>query len=190
MKTDQDNQRLSQKIEDLRNQMVGIRSALKDVDKLWRERTDSVAGLMTCGLISLHSINEEIIEWEIRCDDEKQGKSIHFRSRGVGLDGCPGCFVCGATKRSADAINDYLHNIAAFVKSKEDGEAAVGWFSRDTSVVAWGGARLDLRPSEPKWIQVKVGACDLHKPNLELLDRTLRANHNRLRKVHIDEARA
>ena len=173
------NQRLSQKIEDLRNQMADLRTALKDVDKLWQERTDPVAGLMTCGLISLHSINEDIIKWEIGCDDEKQGESIHFGSRGIGLDGCQGCFVCGREK-------PYLHNLAAFVNSKEDGETAVSWFSRGVL----GGARLDFRPSEPKWIQVKVGACDLHRPNLELLDRTLRANHHRLRKTHIEEARA
>ncbi len=47
-----------------------------------------------------------------------------------------------------------MANIAAFVTSKEEGEEVVRWFGD--------GAYLDFRPSEPNWIQVKIGACEKH----------------------------
>ena len=56
-----------------------------------------------------------------------------------------------------------MHNIAAFVASKDAGERIVAMFER--------GAWLDYREYEPNWIQVKIGACDKHKQNLELLER-------------------
>lgn len=77
-----------------------------------------------------------------------------FSPRGIGFDRTPGCFVCGGPDGG-------YSNIAAFVDSKEAGEAIVALFQY--------GARLDFRPSEPSWVQVKVGACTLHQPNLERL---------------------
>jgi hypothetical protein len=67
-------------------------------------------------------------------------RSYSFRPRGVGMDGTSGCIVCGGQA-------GMRANIAAFVESKEDGEAVVALFGR--------GARLDHR-------QVKIGACASH----------------------------
>ena len=50
------------------------------------------------------------------------------------------------------------YDCAFFVPSRETGEKIVSLFTL--------GARLDYRPSEPHWIQVKVTACDNHKKNL------------------------
>jgi len=50
------------------------------------------------------------------------------------------------------------NNLSAFVETKEEGERAVAMFTQ--------GAKLDYRPQEPNWIQVKVGACDTHLENL------------------------
>jgi len=77
-----------------------------------------------------------------------------FSSRGVGMDWTPGCFVCGGGEGMRS-------NIAAFVGHKNAGERVVALFKQ--------GARLDFRPSEPTWIQVKIGACEAHHPNLEAL---------------------
>lgn len=77
---------------------------------------------------------------------------IQIASRGIGRDWTHGCFICGG-----DASGIY-NNISAFVKSKESGEKVVSMFER--------GAKLDYRPSEPNWIQVKIGACDGHLGNL------------------------
>lgn len=51
-----------------------------------------------------------------------------------------------------------MHEACFFVPSRETGEAIVSMFEK--------GARLDYRPSEPKWIQVKINACDDHYSSL------------------------
>ncbi|RJQ28064.1 hypothetical protein C4565_04220 [Candidatus Parcubacteria bacterium] len=89
-----------------------------------------------------------------RPDKKPVGGGEYFRSRGIGLDETPGCFVCGGSTK--------LHsNIAAFVQCKEAGERIVKMFET--------GARLDYREHEPDRIQVKIGACDKHFRNLEML---------------------
>lgn len=80
--------------------------------------------------------------------------SERFESRGIGRETTPGCFVCGGSSA-------LRNNIAAFVRSKKAGERVVAMFAQ--------GARLDYQEYEPKWIQVKVGACNLHLPNLKRL---------------------
>ncbi len=85
-----------------------------------------------------------------------------FRPRGIGGDSTPGCFVCGGEP-------GYRSNISGFVESKEAGEHAVAMFTQ--------GARLDWRANEPDWIQVKVGACPAHVPNLEMLYRLTCNSH-------------
>lgn len=77
-----------------------------------------------------------------------------FKTRGIGLGGSPGCFVCGGEQK-------LMTNMAAFVESKESGENIVEMFQS--------GAYLDYRDYEPNWIQVKVGVCDKHVPNLRML---------------------
>lgn len=147
----------SQQIESIRGQLVQARGAIYDLQHThgWKERTQDVAGLLTCGLVALHSIKQDMIEVEIRQDDEERGPSLPFSPRGLGFDCCPGCFACNG------ATSHFMTNLAAFVSSMKDGERIVSWFN--------GRARLDYRPQEPNWIQVKIGCCDQHKPNLQRL---------------------
>ena len=87
-------------------------------------------------------------------DKRPEGGGEFFRSRGIGLDATPGCFVCGGK----DGLRN---NIAAFVQCKEAGERVVRMFKA--------GARLDYREYEPDYVQVKIGACKTHLKNLKLL---------------------
>jgi hypothetical protein len=85
-----------------------------------------------------------------------------FRSRGIGLESRLSCFACGREEYM-------LHNIAAFVQTKESGERIVALFTAVN-----GGARLDYRDHEPDRVQAKVGACDDHQSNLIALDKLCR----------------
>jgi len=60
------------------------------------------------------------------------------------------------------ARQEMRNNIAAFVQCKDAGQRVVDMFKH--------GAWLDYRVSEPDRVQVKVGACDKHKKNLQKLD--------------------
>lgn len=106
-------------------------------------------------------------------DEKPEGEGEFFRSRGVGLDTTRGCFVCGGGK-------GLRNNIAAFVKCKEAGERVVAMFSK--------GADLDYRTSEPDRVQVKIGACDMHLPNLKKLDELTREGV--VTNTYISEARS
>lgn len=77
-----------------------------------------------------------------------------FSSRGVGMDRTPGCFVCGGGE-------SMRANISGYVLCKESGERVVAMFDQ--------GARLDWREYEPDYVQVKIGACNQHKSNLQRL---------------------
>jgi hypothetical protein len=90
-----------------------------------------------------------------RPDKRPEGGGEFLSSRGIGLDSTPGCFVCGGKQ-------GMYNNIAAFVITKAAGERVVAMFHQ--------GARLDYREHEPDWIQVKIGACNRHLPNLQILD--------------------
>lgn len=94
-----------------------------------------------------------------RPDTRPESGGEFFRSRGIGREGDLRCFCCGV-KRSL------LHNIAAFVQCKQAGERVVAMVQR--------GARVDYREYEPDYVQVKIGACDKHLPNLERLDQLTR----------------
>jgi hypothetical protein len=173
---------LSAIIEGLRSQMTATRGHIKDIERAypgWKERVEHVEGLLTCGIIALANSNKEIIDYEIRTADTERGFSLAFKPRGIGLDSCPGCFVCGTDLRSEGA-NHYMNNISGFVNSKEDGQQIVEWFLF--------GARLDYRESEPSWIQVKIGSCDQHLPNLQYLNDTTYKSHGYIRKIDIAEA--
>jgi hypothetical protein len=89
--------------------------------------------------------------------DTRPGEGEYFRPRGIGFDVTPGCFVCGKNRPEGY----YNHNIAAFVQCKAAGERVVAMFKH--------GARLDYRENYPDRVQVKVGSCDEHLPNLEML---------------------
>ncbi len=173
---------LSRLIEDIRQELLTARGHIQDIvygHPGWKERVDHVHGLLTCGLVALAESKQEIIEHEIRKDDAAFGKSLPFHPRGLGTDTCPGCFVCGPAKIGAGY--EQMNNVAAFVNSKEEGEEIVSWFD--------GRARLDYRPSEPNWIQIKVGACDKHVDNLAALG-SLTGIYGRIRKKHITDAQA
>jgi hypothetical protein len=89
---------------------------------------------------------------------EDEPTTYAYRSRGMGLNWLP-CFVCGhggEGKAQAD--------LAAFVGSKDEGEKVVEMFWAKK-----GHASLDYRGFEPNYVQVKVGACGVHRPNLEAL---------------------
>lgn len=169
-------ERNSKIVQDVRKGLVQLRRTLEGVT--WKDRVEPVIGTFTTCLIALASINEELIKHEIKSDDELRGRSLRFSSRGVGLDICPGCYVCGATVRHEGA-NDYLNNISAYVSSVQDGEEIVSWFKR-------GGARLDVRPREPGYLQVKIGACDAHVDNLQRLSNAT-SFYNVIRELDIQE---
>lgn len=88
---------------------------------------------------------------------------VRWHSRGIGLDVTPGCFVCGAEWRSAEAEadgNQYLNNIAAHVTKKNEA-ASLACFER--------GARMGYFHGDRDAPQIKVGSCDKHLPALEQL---------------------
>jgi hypothetical protein len=173
---------LSKSIEQIRLDLAEVRVRLNDLiskNNGWKDRLSHIEGLLICGLISLHSSKEEVIKWEIARDDKQFGAHYVFRPRGIGLDVCPCCFVCGSKKR-AEGSNDYLNNIAAFVRSEEEGmEICQEFFG--------GRARLDYRIQEPNWTQVKVGACDKHLANLRLLENKT-SQYGIIRAVDVREA--
>lgn len=95
-------------------------------------------------------------------DMRPEGGGEFFWSRGIGLENCD-CFVCGTRDRYGDGTGHFmLNNIAAFVQCKAAGERVVAMFSQ--------GAYVDYRDYEPDRVQVKIGACDQHLKNLQLLE--------------------
>lgn len=90
-----------------------------------------------------------------RPDKQPEGGGEYFAPRGIGTDVTPGCFVCGGPKGG-------YNNISAFVQGKAAGERVVGMFTQ--------GAWLDYREHSPNRVQVKVGACQFHLKNLQMLD--------------------
>ena len=169
-------------IEVARNQMSDARSTLINARHKhgWRDRIEHVEGLLTCGIGALYRSMQEIKKFEIQAEDKERGQHLKFFTRGIGLDVCPCCFVCGGTERH-EGSNRYLNNLAALMASKADGEKIVEWFS--------GRARLDFRESEPDWIQVKVGACDAHIGNLRALAKAT-ARYGVIREKDIEECKA
>lgn len=147
-------------IEDLRYEVSHTRSKLHDVANAfpaWSSRIEDVTGLLTCGLVTLYGLMEEMEKSELRA----AGDVVRWKSRGIGLEGGLRCFICGTFRMKESDPEGLLNNVAAFVDSKEKGEKAAKFIGQ--------GARLDYRDHEPHWIQVKVGACDMHRLDLEAL---------------------
>jgi hypothetical protein len=105
-------------------------------------------------------------------DERPEGGGEFCQPRPIGMDRTPGCFVCGGE----DALH---HNFSGFVRTKESGERVLELFES--------GARLDYRELEPDYVQVKIGACESHKPNLTHLHKAVRAD-GIITKDRIDEA--
>lgn len=74
--------------------------------------------------------------------------------RGIGMDYRLPCLVTGEPL-------DMCPNVSGFVRSREAGERVVAMLG--------GRARLDYRPREPRWTQVKVGVKPEHEAVLERL---------------------
>jgi len=115
-----------------------------------------------------------------RPDKKPEGGGEFFRSRGIGLDDCT-CFICGTHDRDGEG-HTMLNNICAFVQCKVAGERVVALFDQ--------GARMDYREFEPDRVQVKVGACDKHRPNLELLNELTHQADGVITKAMIEEVSA
>lgn len=98
---------------------------------------------------------------------------IAWQSRGVGMDATR---PCGWTQH-----NPVCANCSGFVRSREDGELLESIFG----IGAW----LDYRPSEPKWLQLKVYACSDHAVALQELDTMSRVNKGALTPKDIAEIR-
>lgn len=173
--------RFSHKLDKIRAKMADLRRELSEAaaSSVFVEQTADVTGLLTCGLVTLAHMREKAVAYEIQQDDAKSGQHLRFSSRGIGMDMCPGCFVCGTTVREPGA-NEYLHNIAAFVSNEFDGTTIVSWFA--------GRARVDFRRHEPTYVQVKVGACTAHLSNLRMLDERTRSRHGVIRQADVVDA--
>lgn len=91
--------------------------------------------------------------------DRVNSPPVDFSPRPIGINWLA-CFACGANESGASTQPD----MSAFVSDKEAGERVVDMFAAQGS-----GATLDYRPCEPGYVQVKVGACEQHVPNLEVL---------------------
>jgi len=180
MNTDIDDLRMSEIIELVRGQLAASRRTLDEAMRKHAcvDSLDHISGLCTCGIAALYHAKGKFVELEIARDDQARGQHLAFNPRGIGLDVCPGCFVCGTYSRE-QGVTGCLHNIAAFIDSKECGEELVTWFG--------GRARLDFRPNEPSWIQLKVGACSQHLPNLRHLEKVT-ARYGVIRRLDIYEA--
>jgi hypothetical protein len=92
--------------------------------------------------------------------------------RGIGSESGLPCFVTGERP-------GFTPNVSGFVNSKEAGERVVDMFD--------GLARLDFRPHEPNWIQVKVGALPEHAAVLHLLMEKVIKAGNRISRNMIQE---
>ncbi len=165
----------SELMEGLRNKLMCVRGEMSDIINAFPVTEidmKHLCGLLSCGLEVLYRAKKEALEREIKKDDKERGKSLYFSSRGLGSDWGT-CFICEESEKILRT------NIAAFVKSKEEGETILSWFN--------GKARLDFRPSEPNWIQMKVCACEKHIHNLEYLSEQTSRYHI-IRKKDVEDA--
>lgn len=159
-------------LEQIRNQLSGVAGKIHDLAKLnelAKDRLPTAEGGLYCVQAYLHSVMDELFKSEM-----EKHRGLQMGVRGIGMDNCPGCFVCGNPEPGS-----LLANLSGFVTSKEDGEAIVAMFSA--------GARLDYRPSEPNWIQVKVGACEAHIKHLQELSHSI-SLHGYIIRQHVWDA--
>ncbi len=146
-------------IEEVRNMLTNARGMLSDIQTIspgWGEQIEPVRGLITCGIMALHSVRKEVLVFEKEYAGFKRPNSYKFISRGIGKDSGLCCFVCGAQHRT------FMDNIAAIVASSQEAAIMQEWFID-------GSAYVDARPHENR-IQFKIGACTEHTANLQHLD--------------------
>jgi hypothetical protein len=163
-------------IYDLRNQLTHLRGQLYDVYSgypAYKDDLTPVEGLLTCAISYLYQVKQRMEQHVV---EHQHGEK--FFPRGIGSDSVPGCFVCGGDP-------GLYANLAAHVSNREAGERATAMFTHGARTH---GARLDYRPSEPDWVQVKIGACPTHLPNLRHLY-NLTATENVLTPAKVELAR-
>jgi hypothetical protein len=107
----------------------------------------------------------------------KTSQGEYFRPRGIGSNWIP-CFVCGIGGEGT-----LLPDMASFVDGHDGGK-------RVETMIRQAGYRcfLDFRPSEPEWVQVKLGACTAHFPCLERLADLIIANNCYINEEILKEA--
>ena len=120
-----------------------------------------------------------------------------YRPRPIGSNWLS-CFVCGGIKDGVSDLDEHnepagdvvksklsedgvhysggYHSVqpdmSAFVDDEAAGETVVEMFNAEDC-----NAFLDFRPSQPNHVQVKVGACETHLPNLQELQRLASQNN-------------
>ena len=136
--------------------------------------------------------------------------AVQYHPRGIGANWLA-CFLCKGIKDgysdlkdnedepsgevvSSTLDDDGIHyhggyyscqpDMAAVVNGKDSGIKIVKMFQAEGCT-----AFLDYRPNQPKHVQVKVGACDNHLPNLEELLR-LTSQHRVISREIIKQAKA
>ncbi len=165
----------SWRLNEVRDALSKLRSDIADLNNK-SHHAGYIEGYLSTGIVAMYHAVEDTKETELRMLDHAEGKGYKFSSRGIGTDCCPGCFACGPETSMESAS---MANIAAYIRTKEEGEIIVGWFN--------GRARVDFRAHEPNYIQLKVGACEAHLENLEYL-RILTDWYDVIRKTTIEKA--
>lgn len=70
----------SETVEGLRSKICNIRGQLYDIgyaDNIWKSRLQHIEGLLTCGLVCLHRVVEEMREYEAKWPRSPQGNETH-----------------------------------------------------------------------------------------------------------------
>jgi len=97
-----------------------------------------------------------------RIENAVNSDGFSYSPRGIGANWIP-CGVCG----EGGGVGPCQPDMAAFVKGLEGGICVVGLL--DSAGLHPDGFVLDYRPSEPDWVQVKIGACEKHISFLQSL---------------------
>ncbi len=116
-----------------------------------------------------------------------------FRPRGLGLNWLP-CFISGHQpkhKCQADMaffIDPDQIDVSSVLKDPENPDKPfvhhpiMDLFHEVGLLVG----KLDYRPSEPHWVQLKLGASGPYVPNLQLLGCLARENGNKITKAILE----
>ena len=171
------NDLVSKKISDIRDRLFYIRSEIEDLirTKPKQQETDyetrlitpvsnderslqDIVGTLTSAGVYMHSIMNERFKYERHIVKSFFPDSLELNPRGIGKDIVPCCFCCG------DTYSDlYMHNIASYVSSREQGDKIAALFK---TVTGHDCVKVDFRDHEPNYIQVKFGVCQKHQKSL------------------------
>lgn len=149
---------LDARVHELEQRIAGLKDAIIQIEneKPKHERfctCNECMGFVRRAQEKWNAVHE--VEREIHTLYIQERGDLPIHTRGIGKDWIP-CFVCGGSGKNG--LND---NIAAFVNSREDGRAIMRAFRY---------GKLDWRPTEPNWIQIKLGGCHAHQKHLATLN--------------------